>query len=543
MPRVEIPSYGTYIDFPDGIDQAVMMDVLAKNFPKKSGSAYVGDTSGRNVSDMEKEFIAKEGKPQTLGAKVKDYLVGQTEPATSLGDFAGRVLPESARKLIPRIAMAGYEAIKGQTDPLIESLSTLKPSGLPGPKMEANAGKTVMGLAQGMSAPVGLMGLGAAKEAWMTDPIMSAMAVIPVAKALKGAPRGLADLGVKVAEATTTSRNAAAKKLTDMTLKQGTTLDRKVRDQNVKTALEGNFQPTSKGVDKLNAAIADTELKLKEGIASGDAAKVKGTLDKATANIEGLREQANRSSDPAANNKLIDAELERLQNHPLLDESGKVDIGTLQKMKVEQGRELQKTYGAEKPQFQNTIDKARVRGFKEELETSLDGAFPELSATNKQLGEFYQLKKSLERAANRIEGNQGVGIALPIKGGAGATIGGMIAGPAGAAVGGGIGTLIGIIEHPSVAPRLAQALYRSQKGKMTMKEAKTTTNGRLDAIKASLTAKLKDELGLVGKDINAGKLEKGGFTYTDEGLGSYVVRDKNGKEAGRADLANDGKGD
>ena len=357
------------------------------------------------------------------------------------------------------------------------------------------SGETVRGLA----APTGLVDLAQgnmqfpeARAAWEQNALGSGLISYGALKGGLAAKQGLADLGTAVANKAAVPLNAAAKKMTDMTLKQGTTLDRKVRDQNVKTALEGNFQPTSKGVDKLNAAIADTELKLKEGIASGDAAKVKGTLDKATANIEGLREQANRSSDPAANNKLIDAELERLQNHPLLDKSGKVDIATLQKMKVEQGRELQKTYGAEKPQFQNTIDKARVRGFKEELETSLDSAFPELSATNKQLGEFYQLKKSLERAANRIEGNQGVGIALPIKGGAGATIGGMIAGTAGAAVGGGIGTLIGIIEHPAVAPRLAQALYRSHKGKISMRQAKKITVERLDALKYSTIAGLSN---------------------------------------------------
>jgi hypothetical protein len=62
-------------------------------------------------------------------------------------------------------------------------------------------------------------------------------------------------------------------------------------------------------------------------------------------------------------------------------------------------------------------------------------------------------------------------------------------------LGGGIGTLIGVIEHPSVAPRLAQQLYKASKGAMTMKEATATVKQRL--------GRLRDERGLVGKDIDS----------------------------------------
>jgi len=434
------------------------------------------DASPAETERMRRQFVAAEG---TLPTRAKEFIKSAFDPtqatprADSLSDLATRVVPESLTKLIPRVGMAAYQAVKGQTDPMVKSLSSLQPIGLPGREMEANAGQSVTGLAQAMTAPTGLMGLDTAKEAWLTDPAGSALAAIPTIRLAKIAPKALP------LETIAKVTGKTANKLTDMTLKQPTTLKPGMRDQNVKTAQEGNFIPNTKGVARLNDAIAETEKALADGIASGDAAQVKGTLKRAIDNVESLREKANRSSDPVKNNELIDAEIDRLQNHPLLDKKGEIDIGTMQKMKVEQGREIQKSYGEQKPQFQNDIDKARVRGMKEELETSLDIAFPELSATNQKLGAYYSLKKSLERAANRIENNQGIGIGAPIKAGSGAAIGGMMGGPTGAAIGGGIGTLVGIIEHPAVAPRLAQQLYKASKGAMTYKQALKATQQRL----------------------------------------------------------------
>jgi len=128
------------------------------------------------------------GQPVTAGQKVKDYLVGPTSPAKNMQDFATRVAPESVRKLLPRMAYSAYEAVKGQTDPIIESLSTLKPTGMR-QKMEGSAYNTLSGLAQGMAAPTGLMGLGAAKQAWTTDPAGAALAVAPTLKMLGKAPK------------------------------------------------------------------------------------------------------------------------------------------------------------------------------------------------------------------------------------------------------------------------------------------------------------------------------------------------------------------
>lgn len=442
-------------------------------------------TDKAEIERRRREFVQNTG---TMATRAKDIANQAFNPevqipaADSVGDFATRVLPQSLTQLGPKMIRGAYDAIKGQTDPIVNSLSSLRPTGqLPGPQMERNAGQTVTGLAEAMTAPTGLMGAERAKEAWLTDPAGSALAVSPLVKPSLRTLKATGEVATAIPRAVIAdTARAAANKLTDMTLKQSTVLKPEIRAKNVKTALEGGFLPNSKGVDTLNNTIAATEKALADGITAGDAAQVKGTLDKAISNIESLRDKANRSSDPAANNALIDAEIERLQSHPLFDETGAVNIGTLQKMKVEQGRELAKTYGGEKAtQFQNSIDKARVRGIKEELESALDGAFPELASTNRKLGDYYNLKKSLERAANRIENNLGIGLNMKVSTGSGGAVGGAIGGVPGAAIGAGIGTLIGIIEHPAVAPRLALQLYKVSKGKITMKEAKAIVKRRI----------------------------------------------------------------
>jgi hypothetical protein len=387
-----------------------------------------------------------------------------------------------------------------------------------------------------------------ATEAWSTNPGYGGMTLAglgAVAKATRGA-KGAAAPKVEAPVQGGGLAEKAATKLYDMTLKQGTTLKPEIRRQNVREGLEGGYLPNNKGVDKLASDVRAIESSVGEGIKAGDAAGVKGTFDRAIANLESLREQAMRSADPEKNLALIDEEILKLRNHPIQEgvtpppsfkefskgkmgpymkeegghgaamqrlsreyketkeaaaqQTGSVPIGELQKMKVEQGRHVkyQEKSGQPVDPFKATIDKARIRGFKEELETQLADVFPELKDQNAQLSRKYKLQDVLERAANRIENNQGIGIGLPIKGGAGATIGGMVGGPAGAAIGGGIGTLIGIIEHPAVAPRLAVALHRASKGKMTMAQANTQANERLKFLKS----KLNDDRGMVGKDID-----------------------------------------
>jgi hypothetical protein len=473
--------------------------------------------AGLHGDDGAETFASLKSKvapaPTTAIGKATQWASTPTPEATSIGDFATRVVPASAGKAAVGIPSAAYglgkelsqglsaDTAAGTSGGIGNALyygivhpNTLKAAwqGVKGigaftgektgilPPSQTATGDAPLDYGQGLPSSVGQWAQRVGHQV-ITDPVGVGMAAEGAKGALKPAAKAVAESSPL--EAVAGASHAAANKLTDITLKQSSTIKPKTRAQNTQTALEGGFLPNAKGVDSLNAAIADTEQKLQAGIASGDAAQVRGTLDRAIANVESLRDKANRSSDPAKNNALLDAEIERLRTHPMLDESGTVDMGTLQQAKVEQGQEISKKYGQPGyDDFTTQVDKARVRGMKEELESQMDETFPELAATNKKLSEYYALKKVLDHAANRIGRNQGGRIGLPIKSGAGATIGGMLAGPAGAAVGGGIGALIGVIEHPSVAPRLARQLYKLSKGAMTYSEALKSVKSRLSGL-------------------------------------------------------------
>lgn len=466
--------------------------------------------------------LGKYADPVYAERTVDETLGPQVSPTTGGAMLSGinRVIRNPDKSLtnlayaMPDLARGAYDAV---TSP-----------------EQGSTGRFLWDTAKGIAAPTGLvdlikgdMNFPEARGAWENDALGSGLMAFGALKGGMAAPRAvkaatgsLADLGA-VAAAPVMERTApvfekAAGKLTDMTLKQPTTLKPFKRDQNIKTALEGDFQPNAKGVEKLKSAITGQENKIADGIASANSEGVRGTFDRAKANIEALRDEANRSSDPVKNNALIDAELERLSINPMKDAAGTVGVSDLQKMKVAQGREIAKSYGEEKPQFQNAIDKARVRGFKEEMEISLKDTFPELATENKKLGAMYDLQKQLERAASRIENREGIGFSPLIKSGTGAGLG-SIFGAEGAAIGGAIGTLIAVIEHPSVAPRLAQQLYKASKGMMSKAESARVTRQRLAGVKEKLIAgmppqlqeqygnikdKLKDKRGLVGRDIN-----------------------------------------
>jgi len=253
-----------------------------------------------------------------------------------------------------------------------------------------------------------------------------------------------------------------ADQLTKLVLKQPSKMTRKQRNENVQTALEGGYRATEKGTAKLNKDIEVYETGLDEALTQAQAQGVSGTFDKAIANIEALRTQAKHSSRPKQNMQAIDDAVAELKAHDLA-QNGVVGIADLQGMKVMQGRELQTQYvngmqGKAPDSFSTMIDKARVRGLKEEInDVMAKNGFEQLIDINGRLSKLYQLKKVIDPAANRIENSSQLG-GMGYKAG----VGGMLGQAAGLdpAVGAAVGTAIGLAQNPYVSPRIAGALHK-----------------------------------------------------------------------------------
>lgn len=279
--------------------------------------------------------------------------------------------------------------------------------------------------------------------------------------------------------------DAASRGIMSHIYKQPLTMKRSARDANIKLALEEGRAPTVSHANKLDNDIAALEQQLQQGLNDGQVMGVKGSTQPAIDNINALRQQALHTSDPAGNVRLIDDAISDLSQHPLA-KNGLIDIADLQAMKVTQGRELAKKYG-EQGTFKDVVDKARVNGFKKELENALDTAFPELAGTNSKLSSYYQLKKSLDTAVKRNENSAMSALTrLGFQSGAASGLGFAAGGAETAAAMGTIGAVYGMLMHPAVGPLVARELYKVGKGSITKKQALDMAEERLGAIASDL---------------------------------------------------------
>jgi len=160
---------GSYDDLPDDKLEA---QIIAK-YPGVYDDLATPSKPKPKPAPEQRSFVESALTPNT-----------PTERATSLKDLATRVLPESVYKLPGRLLTGAYEAVKGQTDPIVKGFTTEfdNPEYSIGSEMKSNAVKTLGGLANAVVAPTGLLGLEKAKESWLTDPAGSALAVAPMIK-------------------------------------------------------------------------------------------------------------------------------------------------------------------------------------------------------------------------------------------------------------------------------------------------------------------------------------------------------------------------
>lgn len=444
-----------------------------------SDSEYRGDTSGRNVSDMEREFIKQEG---TLGTRLRN---------TSLKDAAyniGAEVPRLAQEMVTvplnsaikgaygigGLARTGGDLYRGK--PLDESFQSGADFIQSRPQVSGPLDPSMVGdvISSGVSSvneslpqnTAGDIGRGVIEAG------MDIGGLIGGGKALKATGRGIANAsGAAVVKAIGTK----PERLMESTLKQSTVLPESTRARNVRTALEGGYLPNKNGVAKLAGDISDLNTKIAGVIDEAKQAGDTVNVDSVISRLDGLKNKANDSPMWKENNAAIDGVIEGLKTNPNVV-NGELPVDIAQRMKVKIGQDVK--YG-QFGSFETEGLKGVARGIKEELAAQ----FPELADLNAKDSALYSLQKQLDRASNRIGNRDTIGIGPAIKMGAGAATGtsGAIA-----------GTLMAVIEHPSVAPRLAMALYKARKGAISRAEAFDATKQKLSDLSTNFRQLLSD---------------------------------------------------
>lgn len=285
-----------------------------------------------------------------------------------------------------------------------------------------------------MSADIAQRYLTGDKSGAVTD-VVTNMVAPKVAEGVTGA----------VAKGFSKVTPAMASKFYESALKPSTTIPAVQRASIVQTGLDAGIPVSESGAAKLSGLIDDLNQKIKAQIQAG--AKAGQTIDP-TAVAQRVDQvapkfanQVNPESDLAAIQASKDEFLRNNQNPIPVDEAQAMKQGTYAQLK---GR----AYGELKSATVES-QKALARGIKEELETQ----FPEIKGMNAQESKFYGLDNVLERAVNRINNHQLIGIGTPI-------VAGATGGVAGAGPGVIAGVLKAVVDDPIVKSRMAIALSK-----------------------------------------------------------------------------------
>lgn len=259
-------------------------------------------------------------------------------------------------------------------------------------------------------------------------------------------------------------------KLYASSLKMGTTIDPAERAARIKTGLDRGIMPNPKGLAKLQGDIDRVNGQI-HNIIEG-AAKKGDTID-ADAILSRLDDVKKRAAESFEPQPLLTA-IDRIETNVKAAHGQKIPVDKAQRMKINAYRELRNAYG-ELKSVDVEARKSLARGVKEELATK----YTDLAKLNAEDSALMRLEESLERAVNRIQNRDVIGIGAPIKAIAGSTAGMATTGLAAA-----------ILDFPQVKAALAVALRKAK-----LKPVKSISPMSRAAYQSSFqTGRTKDEI-------------------------------------------------
>ena len=367
------------------------------------------------------------GEPYITGTNDFD-----TKASLHLGDSPTK---QAVKTFIAGSARDASDLAAGQTSPLgigtMAAGAATKVPGAIGTVAKALSGAASIGFAGKGGADILEAGTANTPEAWQQRLAGGAQ----LAGGMAGAQASAKDL--LTAPKTAADLYASA-------LKPSTTLAAAERAKRVQTGLANEIPVSEAGADKLNSLVQDLRNKVSGTIASNPAATV-NKYAVASRLGDTAKKFSNQVTPEADLQAIGEAGNEFLRNQPeniSATQAQALKTGTYQQLKSQ-------AYGQLKPAAVEA-QKALARGLKEELETQ----FPEIKGLNAKESELIGLDKSLERAVNRVQNWEQIGLGTPMAAGAMAAV--TKSTPLGVAA----GTMAAVLRNPILKSKLAIALAR-----------------------------------------------------------------------------------
>jgi hypothetical protein len=265
------------------------------------------------------------------------------------------------------------------------------------------------------------------------------------------------------------------KQMYESAAKLSTTIPEERRASMVKTALDNELPPTSKGVKKL------------EGMIQGLNETVDGLISKATSEGKSVpigaiykelkslrRRKGGMSLDAPGDTAAISKIIGDFQKHLKAKGKTRLSAAELQELKVNAYKSI--NWDAKRmtgTPIKEDVYRAVAKGAKENIQDMVPG----VGASNKALSDLYDLQPNLQRSANRIENKNALSITDPLN----VTAGTVAGGPVGAAV----ATVISILGKDAIKAKNAIRLERLSKNANFQRFLKNNPNvskARLAAI-------------------------------------------------------------
>lgn len=346
-------------------------------------------------------------------------------------------IPQSAKGVVPFMAplfswlSSGDEDKRPYADAVVQGIKDRYGS-------VANAKKTLE------QDPVGVL-VDVASVVSGTGALKTGSAINPI-NVTKGA--------AKVAAKSVIPKSAPAR-MYESVAKFSTTLPKAQREAMISTALKYGLNPSNKGVDKLASIIKSFDDKIDDLIRASDDAGKTIPRQSVYKHLGDLRRQKGGFKFGAPDDlKAIDrmvGDFEKYAKRLLPD---RVTAGQLQQFK----RDLYDSINWDAKRLTGTpIKEATYKSVARGAKEGVEQLVPEVGPTNKAMGELLELQPALQRAANRIENRNLIGLQAPVEVGAGAAAGQALGVPA---VGGAIGTVAAILGIPKLKAANAIRLQR-----------------------------------------------------------------------------------
>lgn len=229
-----------------------------------------------------------------------------------------------------------------------------------------------------------------------------------------------------------------------------------VRNRAVQTALEGQYPPTQKGLNRLQADIDGLNREIDSVVTRAGNSGKEVDMNAVVKRVDKLKDFYNAL--PPDRAKPFIEDLEKLQSE-YLSGGAKLNVVSAQEMKKRIYQLHRKHYGELKTAVVEG-EKAIARGLKEELVKQI----PEIGKLNAKDSARIELENVLERAVNRTRNWDLIGLVDV----GGSAVGGAVGARQGDLTRGGEGAALGLLftralRDPAVASRLAFALSKANR--------------------------------------------------------------------------------